>query len=177
MDDEETLIAHNAAVQWSIFKDLLEGKGARPRKYQIFLIEGSPTGDEFVDTFSPFSGRRSANSRPRPPASPTGSGREVFACTWASESINRIDMACKQATTQYIGFNYGIRSKTGWVIEGVGAYVNQMVVGTKLDLDHEDTEYEDKKKEIDQDIQDFDADWIEISGSTCSRRPSPRAWP
>lgn len=164
VDDEEetTLIAHNAAVQWSIFKDLLGGKGARPRKYQIFLIEGESDRDEFVDNFSSFS-EEERELAPQSTGFTTGSGREVFACIWADEPLNRIDMACKQATTQYIGFNYGIRSKTGWVIEGVGAYVNQMVVGTKLTTSITRTEYEDKKKEIDQDIQDFDADWIEIS--------------
>lgn len=161
-DEESTLIAHNAAVQWSIFKDLLGGKGARPRRYQIFLIEGESDRDEFIDSFSSFSDEE-RELAPQTAGFTTGSGREVFACTWAGESINRIDMACKQATSQYIFFNYGIQSKTGWVIEGVGAYVNQMVVGTKLSTTVTRTEYEDKKKEIDQDIQDFDADWIEIS--------------
>lgn len=161
-DEESTLIAHNAAVQWTIFKDLLGGNGARPRKYQIFLIEGEADRDEFVATFSGFSDQ-ARELAPQTAGFTTGSGREVFACTWASESINRIDMACKQATTQYINFNYDIQSKTGWVIEGVGAYVNQMVVGTKLSTTVTRTEYEDKKKEIDQDIQDPDADWIEIA--------------
>ena len=54
-DEESTLIAHNAAVQWSIFKDLLGGKGARPRRYQIFLIDGESDRDEFVENFSSFS--------------------------------------------------------------------------------------------------------------------------
>ena len=65
-DEESTLIAHNAAVQGRSSRTCSVGRGAsaEPR----FPDRGDR--DEFVDTFSSF--ERSANSRPRPPASPPG---------------------------------------------------------------------------------------------------------
>lgn len=160
--DEAETIARNAAVQWEMYPEILGGRGTRPRNYQIYLIEGESERDLFIETFPDF-GDNDRKTAPTVAGYTTGSLQENIACVWVNDPVGRIDMACKQVTSMYIAFNYGINARTGWVIEGAGAYLNQMVVGTKLSSSVAQSDYDQEKKRITQDLRDPDSDWIEIA--------------
>ncbi len=160
--DEADAVAKMSHASWSFLPGLVGGKSRTPKGFTIYLIEGETDRSTFIDTYPGYSDAdREMNRRLESAWIPNTRG---IAC-WSGNVKTRIDHACKQTTLFFLNANFGITTKRGWLVEGIGLYVNQMVLGTRLCRHVTKSEYVDQTEpRYDFDLQDADADWMTIAG-------------
>ena len=93
---------------------------------------------------------------------------------WGPDTEQRLDMALKQTTVMYMQVVHGVPWKRGWLIEGVGLYVNQLVLKTRHSFQVEITRYDDPTKpNTAREMPDQSDDWLEVAGEVLAEvRPT-----
>ncbi len=171
-DEESEKITEIGHFMWSFLPDALGSKSKARKGFTIYVVDGESERAAVIESH-PLLREREADSFQGVGAFWHGGGPAGF--NWTNESITRIDSSCKQITSNYIWQSYQIDGKVGWVIEGVGQYINQMVLGTRLTYTLTRTEYEDKVKPRTNDrVKDADADWIAIAGEVLAEAKPTR---
>ena len=154
---EDVLRAVHA--EWAFLPDLIGGKLKCPRSMTIYVVDGDDAKTALMQGYPDL----------------TEDQRELYVqlisgwfsayrlgC-WGNYDAQRIDSAVMQTSTYYLKAEYNVESKTGWAVLGIGLYVNQMMLGTRLSYPITQTEYDDKTDAKDRNIEDTDSDWMEIA--------------
>lgn len=83
---------------------------------------------------------------------------------WGPDREMRVDMSCKQVAVRFIDTQFGVKPKRGWLVDGLGLYINQHVVGTRLSRHVTITDYvKPGEVPLTQGLEDPGADWLAIA--------------
>ncbi len=161
-EEEADAVVEMAHTAWSFLPSLVGGKLRPTRGFTLLLIDGRSDREVFIDTYPGFSdAQRERFYR----LGSTWTPDSASCACWARNAEARIDQACKQTTVHYLNKAFGITTKRGWLVEGIGLYVNQMVLGTRYSRHVTVSEYVDQTEpRYDFDLQDPYADWMLIAG-------------
>lgn len=170
--EESETVARIGHFMWSFLPTALGAKTQARKGYTIFLVNGEKDRATTIKTH-PLLKDEKEGTFDRIGAYWHSGGPTGF--NWSDQSITRIDSSCKQITSNYIRRTYRVEGKQGWIIEGVGQYINEMVLGTRLTFSITKTEYEDKvKPRTDENVRAEGADWIAIAGEILSEAKPTR---
>lgn len=160
-EEEAELVAETVDATLSFLPFVCGGKLRVPSKYTVYLIDGDSDKSAFIENCPRLSD--SARERLYGLGS-TWIPRTARVACWSDSDVVRLDQSVKQSTVRYLGRSYGITTERGWLVEGVGLYVNQIVLGTRYSRHVAQTNYVDQSEpRINTDLNDPDADWIEIA--------------
>lgn len=162
--DEEELARtlETAHVLWDVLPDLIGGSLKPYRGFTIYAFDGSAHLESFLRSYPDLSEDDKALYRRLGGSFMDAKPRLM---SWAPRAENRIDFTARSITGSYIATGFGVNANTGWLFEGVGQYVNQLVVGTRLTSAVVGTEYEDAKDvDIERDGTREAGDWIGAAG-------------
>lgn len=164
--EEQKLVAGICHQAWEHLPLILGSKSRAPKDFTVYLLDGDDAKAAFIANYPNLKDEL----RERLPQY----GGHYFNGTphlgiWAPDEVVRPDFACKVMTTRYIGVCYGVTGKVGWLTEGIGQYVNYLVVGTRRTYQITTTEYDDPDKpRSTRDIGTTDGDWIADAGDVLS---------
>jgi hypothetical protein len=83
---------------------------------------------------------------------------------WGPDQETRVDMSCKQVAVRFVDTQFGVKPKRGWLVDSLGLYINQNVVGTRISRHVTMTEYvKPGEVPLTQGLEDPDADWLAIA--------------
>lgn len=159
--DEILQVTRNAHMAFDLLPELV-GKKGKPRKgFTVYLFNGAGSREDFLDAYPGLTDEE-RDERMNVASHWMPGGLECIVTS--EETASRVDLACKQVTQAYLGDTFGKLYKRGWISEGFGLYVNQMVVGTRLSYLVIKSDY-DREEDSDRarDIKDPNSDWFEMA--------------
>lgn len=160
-EDEGEAALAASHLAWDFLPKMIGGNLKPPKNFTLYLIEGEDQRQAFIDEYPGIPDDKRAYYPELFSAWMPNSPR--CAC-WASEPVQRLDVACKQTTTWYLDREFKVSTNRGWLSEGIGLYINQLVVGTRLAFAITVTDYDDPNNiKTDRDMEDPEADWILIA--------------
>lgn len=159
--DEAASVAETIHAAWTFVPQVLGIEREPPKGQTIYLISGRGLRATFIDNCPGLTDERRERLFGLGGGGIPGVPRMA---TWAGWDVGRADMALKYTTVKMLDDEFGITTDRGWLVEGVGLYVNQIVLGTKYTRHVAATKYVDKSEpKIDADLNDPSADWLEIA--------------
>lgn len=160
-NDEAERVARTIHAAWDFLPAFLGIERKAPEGLTIYLIQGRGLRANFIDNCPGLSEERRERLFSLGGGSVPGMDRMA---TWSGWPVGREDMALKSTTVNLLEDEFGITTDRGWLVEGLGLYVNQIVLGTKYTRHVAATRYVDKSEpKIDADLNDPNADWLEIA--------------
>lgn len=94
---------------------------------------------------------------------------------WAPEPEVRVESATRQFTGWYLTQGFGVQSKHGWIVEGFGLYLSQLVCGTRRTFTVVKSRYVDPKEpNFEHRLGEPDADWFADSLTVLEAAPPTR---
>lgn len=156
---EAEAVVRAVHAEWPFLRDLIGGKLECPKSMTVFVVDGDDARTALMQNYPDL----------------TEDQRELYVqlisgwfsayrlgC-WGNYDAQRIDSAVMQMSTYYLKAEFDVESTSGWAVLGIGLYVNQMMLGTRLSYPITQTEYDDKTDAKDRNIEDTDSDWMEIA--------------
>ncbi|MEM8712023.1 MAG: hypothetical protein AAGG01_13820 [Planctomycetota bacterium] len=159
---EETLEALEAAETARLFLARILGRPVNPRPEQtLYLMKGVSDMKRFVASYPGLDESRQERARKLGSMWLPGKTR----CgVWGSDRATRTDMSSKQMAVRFVETQFGIEPKRGWLVDALGLYVNQHVVGTRISRHVTITDYaKPGEVPLTQGLEDSDADWLAIA--------------
>ena len=158
-DEEEAMdMAETIHMLWDFMPQLLGSKLECPAGMTIYLVNDEDDKVNFIQAYPGLSqdDRSLLGELVSAWLSATRLG------CWGSYDEQRLDSAAMQASSYYLKM-LGVTSKHGWAVLGIGLYINQMTLGTRLSFPITLTNYDDKSKNKDRNIEDTNTDWMDIA--------------
>lgn len=170
--EESETVAKMAHFMWTFLPEALGAETGARRGFTMYLVHGDQERAATIKGH-PLLKDSEEGAFERIGAYWDSAGPSGF--NWSGQPINRIDSSCKQITSNYIRRAYRVEGKHGWIIEGVGQYINEMVLGTRLTYTFTKTEYDEKvKPRTDERVRAAGSDWIDIAGEILSEAKPTR---
>ena len=129
-EDEAEQAAAIGYLAYDFLPFMVGGTQQAPPDFTYYLLADEGSKDDFISSYPGLSDAdREAFPTLRSGWMP---GNRVWRVgCWAEEVDQRLDVALKQTTASYLQYEYNIFTKRGWLSEGFGLYVNQLVLGTR----------------------------------------------
>lgn len=162
-EDEAEQAAAIGYLAYDLLPFMVGGTQVAPPDFTYYLLGEPGSKDDFISSYPGLSDAdREAFPTLRSGWMP---GNRVWRVgCWAEEVDQRLDVALKQTTASYLQYEYGIFTKRGWLSEGFGLYINQLVLGTRYSYSITITEYDDPSRpQTDREMADTEEDWLELA--------------
>ena len=161
-EDEAEQAADMGYLAYDFLPFMVGGTQQAPPEFTYYLLAGESSRDDFLSSYPGLSdASRELFPTLRSGWMPGGVWR--VGC-WAEEAYQRLDVALKQTTAFYVRDQYNIRTERGWLSEGIGLYINQLVLGTRDTFSITITEYDDPSSKQ-KDRTWAEEDWLEVAAS------------
>ncbi|QDV08431.1 hypothetical protein Poly30_39740 [Planctomycetes bacterium Poly30] len=161
-DKDETEDALRAAATCAGFMKRLVGeKPGADYGWTIYLLESSFDMNRFIASYPDLDEDQRTRARSLGSLWLPGKTR----CgVWGSDRATRIDMSCKQVAVRFVDTQFGVKPKRGWLVDALGLYINQNLVGTRISRHVTITDYvKPGEVPLTRGLEDPDADWLEIA--------------
>ena len=162
-EDEAEQAAAIGYLAYDFLPFMVGGTQQAPPDFTYYLLADEGSKDDFISSYPGLSDAdREAFPTLRSGWMP---GNRVWRVgCWAEEVDQRLDVALKQTTASYLQYEYSIFTKRGWLSEGFGLYINQLVLGTRYSYSITITEYDDPSRpQTDREMADTEEDWLELA--------------
>lgn len=161
-EEEAEQAAEIGYLAYDFLPFMIGGKQTAPPDFTYYMLGEPGSKEDFIDSYPGISDAdKQAFPTLRSGWMPGGVWR--VGC-WAEEVEQRLDVALKQTTASYLQYEYAIKTNKGWISEGVGLYINQLVLGTRLSYSITITEYDDPSRpQTDREMADTEEDWLELA--------------
>lgn len=131
-----------------------------PARYTVYLLDGDNGKSAFIESCP---GMTKVDRERAYDLGGIWVPRGARVAEWDGRAVARVDGALKQTTVYFLNHEFGITTKRGWLVEGVGLYVNQIVLETRYSRHVTFADGSQTEPRMDLDLEDPDADWLEIA--------------
>jgi hypothetical protein len=156
---EVGIIAQQAHLQWGILPELFGPRPQVPLDLTFYIVDAAAGKDALLASYPQLTDKKRELY-----AELVGAwfGTSPHIGCWADEQVNRIDASSRMLTSGYFARAFGIYGRQGWISEGFGMYVSQLICGTRLTFTVIDTRYvEPSRPNLEREIGDPAADWFD----------------
>ena len=94
--------------------------------------------------------------------------------TWAKSEDARVDSTSRFSMAMLMNRRFGINSKHGWAHEGIGMYITERLLGTRLTYFVRATEYaEGGDRNLGRQLRDPDSNWMRLARKVLDKDKTP----
>lgn len=161
--DKAAQVCH---VVWDYTRDLFDHEF--DPSYSAYLIASKSDKNSVIDNLA---GLEPEQRKRLKKLGGTMMGGTIY--TWAPNEDGRVDSSCRFSLSMLMARRFGINSKHGWAHEGIGMYVTERLLGTRLSFFVRATEYAEGGGNLRRQLQDPDSNWMRLAQKVLEKDKKP----
>ena len=169
---ELEVITRHGHLLWDVLRVLCGLRMRAPLDLAIYDVEDGAHKESLIAKHPRITDRQ-RELYPRLSSGWLGSAPHL--ALWAPEAAIRVECATRQFTSWYLTDGFGVQGKHGWITEGFGLYLSQLICGTRRTFTVVQSRYVDTTEpNFEHRLGEPDADWFADSLTVLQAAPPTR---